>query len=249
MKSCFSWIATLTAILVLTSCSVHKAMQGNEKNSTSDRGQVTHQPNDQHRKMRYLALGDSYTIGEKVNEEKRWPVQLIQRLKQGGYDFQSPKIIARTGWRTDELLAAMDEELGSERYDLVSILIGVNNQYQGKSLSTFKKEFKIILEQAISVCNVGKKRVFVVGIPDYGVTPFGKESGKPNISKEISAYNEVCKTVAKNYEIPFYPITKISLRVENDPGLAASDGLHPSGKMYRLWVDKIAAKVEHQLKE
>lgn len=236
MKLIYRGVVMITVGIVLTAC---VAQQHSQKEHTKDKK----------KQMTYLALGDSYTIGEKVATGKRWPVQLIEKLDQAGFAFQNPEIIARTGWRTDELLAAMDKNLEDEKYDLVSVLIGVNNQYQGKPIATFKREFETILKRAIAHCKNGKKRVFVVGIPDYGVTPFGKKSGKSNIGKEIGSYNAICKHIAAEYEIPFYSITDISLHAKNEPDLIAPDGLHPSGEMYRRWVEKIAPKVVVQLRD
>lgn len=192
----------------------------------------------------YLALGDSYTIGESVIESERWPVQLMLQLQEDGMHIRHPKIIAKTGWRTDELLQAMQEQLDDKKYDLVSVLIGVNNQYQGGELSVYKKELKKILKQAITQGKQGRRSVFVLSIPDYGVTPFGKESDKKNISKEVEAYNKVARGIAKEMDIPFYDITSISKKAAQDLSLLAKDELHPSGKMYALWVEKIYTKIQ-----
>src|SRR5688572_9071044 len=128
----------------------------------------------QGQKLTYLALGDSYTIGESVAEQERWPVQLIARLKAKGKTYDTPKIIATTGWRTDDLSNAIWKEELKPGYDLVSLLIGVNNQYQGKSVEAYKPEFDELLRTAISLAGGDRRRVFVVSIPDYGYTPFGK---------------------------------------------------------------------------
>lgn len=197
----------------------------------------------------YLALGDSYSIGEKVPAQKAWPNQLIAELNQNGRKVSVPKIIAITGWTTGDLLAAMEKELGpDEKYDLVSVLIGVNNQYQKKSIADYEKDLRIIFQKAINHCSQGKNGVFVLSIPDYAVTPFGKEKDKTwDISGEIEQYNSVCKKVAEEFGFPFYDITPISLKAETDPDLLAEDGLHPSGKMYKLWVEEIVDEVERKL--
>lgn len=220
---------------------------GSQKNITTNHSAT--QVAENATKMTYLALGDSYTIGERVKEKDRWPVQLTRELNQAGFSFASPKIIAKTGWRSDELLKAMNSQLGDEKYDLVSILIGVNNQYQGENIGTFKSELKTIVEDAIGYSKTGKSHVFMVSIPDYGVTPFGKDSGKKNISREVARYNAICKQMAEDYGIPFYNITDISLKAETNPAMVAEDGLHPSGEMYRQWVEKIVPKVVQQLKK
>lgn len=195
----------------------------------------------------YLALGDSYTIGEGVLESERWPMQLALRLEEDGMPIKQPKIIAKTGWRTDELLQAMQEQASKKKYDIVSVQIGVNNQYQGRDLFVYKKEFKKILEKATLYGKQGRRSVFVLSIPDYGVTPFGKESDKKNISREVKAYNKTARKIAKEMGISFYNITPISKKAAKDLSLVAKDELHPSGKMYTLWVEKIYTKIQQML--
>lgn len=198
----------------------------------------------------YLALGDSYTIGEQVPEEKNWPNQLVDELNRHGHKIVKPKIIAVTGWTTQDLLSAMGKNLEpGEKFDLVSVLIGVNNQYQKKSIADYEKDFRMILQKAISHCSQGKEGVFVLSIPDYGVTPFGKAKDSDwDISGEIEKYNAVCKKVSEEFGLPFYDITPISLKAENNPeSMLAEDKLHPSGKMYTLWMEKIVGEVEAKL--
>lgn len=190
----------------------------------------------------YLALGDSYTIGESVSEEDRWPVQLVQKLRMGGYELAYPKIIAQTGWTTGDLLEAMQQQLGEEKYDLVSISIGVNNQYQGRSIEEYEEDLNEIFRRAIQRSVRGANGVFVVSIPDYGATPFGADNAE-EIGREIAQFNAVLKRVSGEYGIPFYNITPISQLGKDRPELVAEDGLHPSGKMYKLWVDEIYEEV------
>ncbi|HIB36081.1 SGNH/GDSL hydrolase family protein [Mesonia sp.] len=197
----------------------------------------------------YLALGDSYTIGESVSESERWPVQLTQKFRDSGYLMQSPKIIARTGWRTDELLAAMDEQLGEEKYDLVSILIGVNNQYQGRDLEQFQEELELIIQQAIQRSKNGADGVFLVSIPDYSVTPFAQGGNVDEIAHEIMVYNERCMVTSSDYGVDYIYITDISEEAATNPELIAGDGLHPSGEMYRRWVERIFPQVKGYLNE
>jgi len=187
--------------------------------------------------IRFLALGDSYTIGESVAEPQRWPNQLVDYLSRD-YTFQKPKIIAVTGWRTDQLKQAIMEANLSTDYDLVSLLIGVNNQYQGRSITQYEKEFLDLLQMSIRQAHGDKSRVFVISIPDYGFTPFGKEKQK-EISRQIDAFNEVNKSVTLENGVTYVNITDISRRGLKDPQLIAEDGLHPSGKMYSLWVEHI----------
>lgn len=187
----------------------------------------------------YLALGDSYTIGESVAESERWPVQLAAELVSAGVEMSDPKIIAKTGWRTDELMAAIenDQEL-AVKYDLVSLLIGVNNQYQGKSVESFALEFEQLLQTAIKLAGNNNRKVIVLSIPDYGKTPFGA-SKEEKIEKEIDAYNKASKDICKKYKVKYFNITPISRRAKADPELVADDDLHPSGKMYSAWVELI----------
>jgi lysophospholipase L1-like esterase len=188
--------------------------------------------------VKFLALGDSYTIGESVPEKERWPMQLKDSLLMKGVTCDVPKIIATTGWRTDQLKAAIKEAGLSKDYTLVSLLIGVNNQYQGKTPESYKPEFEELLKTAIELAGGNKLQVFVVSIPDYGYTPFGKAK-QAAITKDIDVYNAVNRAVTEKMGITYIPITDISRKGFEQPDLVASDGLHPSGKMYALWVKRI----------
>ncbi len=199
--------------------------------------------------LTYLALGDSYTIGESVEEMGRWPVQLVDSLRKQGFEMEDAKIIARTGWTTGNLLQAMDDQLsGNEQYDLVSVLIGVNNQYQGRSIDDFEEDLNTIFTRAIALSKEGSEDVFVVSIPDYGVTPFGA-SNSEEISRQIVEFNDVLKRVAAAYDLDFYNITPISKRAKDEPDLIADDGLHPSEEMYRLWVQEFFEEIAQKLEE
>lgn len=193
--------------------------------------------------IKYLALGDSYTIGESVAEEYSFPYQLSHSLQAANYAVEKPTIIAQTGWRTDQLLAATKQKELPKEYQMVSILIGVNNQYQSKPLKTFKQELFQIIEEAESLCIHGKKGLFMLSIPDYGVTPFAKNKNPRKISIEIKQYNEMAQSIASDYGIPFYNITGISQKARTDRSLIAEDNLHPSAKMYKLWVSEIKDRI------
>lgn len=198
-------------------------------------------------KYSYLALGDSYTIGESVEEKDRWPVQLTQALRNKGYEMAAPKIIAKTGWTTENLIRGMENELSIQRdFDIVSILIGVNNQYQGKPLTEYEDELRQIFRRAINHSKTLEEGVFAVSIPDYGYTPFGEEH-QEEISAEIERFNEVFKRVAEDFNVDFYNITPISQQAKTNPDLVAADGLHPSGEMYRLWVQEFVNQVAQKL--
>lgn len=188
--------------------------------------------------IKYLALGDSYTIGESVSEKERWPVQLAEALRKKGKQIEGPKIIATTGWRTDNLQNAINIAKLKDEYGLVSLLIGVNNQYQGKPVEQFTKEFEELLNTAIKLAGGKKENVFVVSIPDYGYTPFGKPK-QEKISKELDEYNKLTKEIVERYKMKYFYITDISRKGLEDGELVAEDGLHPSGKQYSQWVELI----------
>ena len=197
----------------------------------------------------YLALGDSYTIGESVKGTERWPVQLTEQLRARGYKMAAPKIIAKTGWTTHELLRGIERELDVQRdFDLVSILIGVNNQYQDRPATEYEEDLRQVFRKAIGHCKTLEKGVFAVSIPDYGYTPFGAEN-QEEISEEIDRFNEIFRRVAEDFNVPFYNITPISREAINNPELIASDNLHPSGLMYKYWVDQFVNQVAEKLPE
>ncbi|CAH1000175.1 hypothetical protein LEM8419_01322 [Neolewinella maritima] len=186
----------------------------------------------------FLALGDSYTIGTSVSESERWPVQLAQLLRsREGIEVDPLTTIARNGWRTDNLSIALDADPPEQTYDLVSLLIGVNDQYQGFSQSGYAARFERLLQRAIGYAGEDSSKVFVVSIPDYAFTPLG--GGSEEISQEIGSFNQAARTVADRYGVPVYDITPISQRGLAEPQLVASDGLHPSGEQYRLWVEEV----------
>jgi lysophospholipase L1-like esterase len=197
----------------------------------------------QTQKLKFLALGDSYTIGESVDESVRWPVQLAKELNATGHPFADPTIIATTGWRTDDLKRSIIKAAPAKDFDLVSLLIGVNNQYQGRSVKEYEPEFEELVRMAIELAGGDKDKVFVVSIPDYGFTPFGKEK-QENISRELDEFNAVNRRISEKYGVQYFYITDISRRGLQQPDLVASDGLHPSGKMYTLWVKQIARQLK-----
>jgi lysophospholipase L1-like esterase len=198
--------------------------------------------------LSYLALGDSYTIGESVAESERWPVQLSKSLAKNGVEVASPQIIAQTGWTTDELKEKIVSENITKTYDLVSLLIGVNNQYRGRSVEQFQTEFIELLETAIKFAGYKSEQVFVVSIPDWGITPFGGKGQNKTISKQIDLFNKVKKEETDKKGILFIDITPISRLAINDISLIAKDGLHPSEKMYRQWVEKILPELLKKIK-
>ncbi|MBO6795293.1 MAG: SGNH/GDSL hydrolase family protein [Balneolaceae bacterium] len=194
-------------------------------------------------KSTFLALGDSYTIGESVPENERWPVQLVNQLNENGYNFADPSIIATTGWTTAELQEGIAEVNPTHDFDLVSILIGVNNQYRGYDFEIYRKELPELLSQAIAFAGDDTSRVFMVSIPNYGVTPFGQSRGEDKIRAELLEYDQFAAALAEQHGIPFFNITPISEKAKTDASYIASDQLHPSGKMYREWVELMLPEV------
>ena len=190
------------------------------------------------RPLAYLALGDSYTIGEGVAAADRWPLQLAARLRDAGIALQDPRIIATTGWTTDELAAAMDAAEPLGQWDFVSLLIGVNNQYRGRSVANYIDEFTGLLQRAIALTGGWAERVLVLSIPDWGVTPFARESGRDlrQIADELDAYNATTHAICAAQGVAFVDITAIS-RAGNGPDMLAADGLHPSAAQYTLWAE------------
>lgn len=192
----------------------------------------------------YLALGDSYTVGEMVATELTFPYLLVKDFNQNGHAFAPPRVVATTGWRTDELLQAIEPL--EEPYDLVSVLIGVNNQYQGKDIGQFRREIQLILEKAISLSKKGATGVFAYSIPDYSVMPIMRGENLDKITSEIKLYNHYFEETCKALGIQFYNITPYSRMAQQDTQLIANDKLHPSGKMYQMWVQKTARSIREQ---
>jgi lysophospholipase L1-like esterase len=183
----------------------------------------------------YLALGDSYTVGESVPAEQRWPVQLAGLLGEAGYDVGEPRSVARTGWTTGELQAAIEKEDLAQTYDLVSLLIGVNNQYRGYSLETYRAEFARLLEQAITFAGGDPLRVLVLSIPDWSVTPYAEGRDRESIAAAIDAFNRANREETEKQGASYIDVTPTSRQAAQDLSLIAPDGLHPSGKMYAEW--------------
>ena len=200
--------------------------------------------------IKYLALGDSYTIGENVCEDCGFPVQLKDSLqKLYPADLISAKIIAQTGWTTANLISAINDENSDYDYDLVTLLIGVNNQYQNKPFELYEKEFPILLNKAIAFARGNKKKVIVISIPDYAFTPFGQRKSNPSdISLQIDRYNAFARKYCKANGVEFTNITDITQQGLNNPNLVTKDGLHPSALAYSMFVERLLPKVKSILK-
>lgn len=186
--------------------------------------------------VRFLALGDSYTIGESVAPADRWPVQLAAMLCERGIDIGEPEIIATTGWTTDELAAAIAERRPRGPFELVSLLIGVNNQYRGRPLEEYREQFRGLLDQAITFAG-SPGRALVLSIPDWGVTPFADGRDRAQIAREIDAFNAVNREEAVRAGARYVDLTPVSKAAATDRRMVAEDGLHPSGRMYRAWAE------------
>ncbi|WP_235296508.1 SGNH/GDSL hydrolase family protein [Portibacter marinus] len=195
--------------------------------------------------LNYLALGDSYTIGESVSETERFPYQLIHSEFSKPHDIGNYKIIARTGWTTRDLLDAMDKEvLEAGQWDFITLLIGVNNQYQGKPFSQYEKEFNELMDRAIALLEGDASRLIVVSIPDYSVTPFAASRDPEKIATELKRYNDYNEKIAKERDAQYVYITDLTQDAKDDLSLLAEDQLHPSGKNYGQWVERMVPKVE-----
>jgi lysophospholipase L1-like esterase len=196
--------------------------------------------------VRMLALGDSYSIGASVETAERWPHQLVAQLNGLGIEAEIPDYIAVTGWTTQDLLQGIRNSLDTEKtYNLVSILIGVNNQYQRFDIETYEPDLKEIIDRALDIVSGDTGRVFMLSIPDYAYTPFGK--GNETITEGINGYNEINYRVAMAYNLTYVNITTISRRGLSEPELVAGDGLHPSGQQYALWVEAVLSYIKQAI--
>jgi len=200
--------------------------------------------NQQNTAKTFLALGDSYTIGQNVPSNDNFPNQTVQLLKSSGYDFKPAEIVATTGWTTDELQNNINNRSFTPSYDIVTLLIGVNNQYRGRPVDTYKPEFENLLKQAIQFAGGKANHVFVLSIPDWGVTPFASGRDRDQIAREIDEYNAANKNISEIYKVNYNDITPWTREAANDLSLVASDGLHPSAKEYKRWSEKLADKIK-----
>lgn len=241
--------ATLICLFVIGFVGI--ACQLSDKNTpmSSPNPANTSQPPSSANSLTYLALGDSYTIGESVPESDRWSKQLADLLTKDGVAIASPDIIARTGWTTAELSQAIVASKNQTEYDLVSLLIGVNNQYRGQSIERFRTEFRELLNTATRFAKNRPQRVFVLSIPDWGVTPFGAGANRERIAQEIDTFNTVAQAECTQAGIMYVDITPISRTALNDASQIASDQLHFSGKMYRQWAEKALPVVRELVKK
>ncbi len=203
------------------------------------------------KKYTYLALGDSYTIGQSVPETENFPNRVVSMMLNDAKPFSASRIIAKTGWTTDELetgivVANTSSPLNSS-YDFVSLLIGVNDQYRGRTVDDYKPQFEALLKKAILYAGNKAGKVLVLSIPDWGVTPFATGRDRAQIAREIDAYNAAAKQITLQYNVHYIDITSWTREAATDNSLVAADGLHPSGKEYKRWAEKIAAFFKSKL--
>lgn len=197
----------------------------------------------------YLALGDSYTIGEQVPMQENFPHQAAALLRRKHVAVADPVIIATTGWTTDEMATSIREHNIQETFSLVTLLIGVNNQYRGRSVENYREEFLQLLHQAIGFAGGKADRVVVLSIPDWGVTPFAEGRDRAKIAEEIDAYNTACREIAREHHCHYIGITESTRENGTDATFLAADGLHPSGKEYAIWAERLASTAEQLLKQ
>ena len=208
------------------------------------------------KKYTYLALGDSYTIGEGVPLDESFPYQLVQMLRRAGLNFTAPEIIAKTGWTTEDLKKGIRKHVFLTSYDFVSILIGVNNQFKGLDINEYALQFEQLLKQAIAFAGGENRHVFVLSVPDWGNTPYAEGKDRATITKEISKYNLLNKNIAEEYKVQYisqqipedlkvqYATVTSPGRIVIDDESLAEDQLHPSGKEYRRWAQLIANEIQ-----
>ena len=190
--------------------------------------------------LSFLALGDSYTIGESVPVYQSFPYQTVQLLRKKGMAVHAAEILAKTGWTTDELMAGIEKTVFEKSYDIVTLLIGVNNQYRGKSADSYAIEFESLLNKAIAFAAGNKKNVYVLSIPDWGATPFAEGRDRKKIAAEIDAFNNTNRKISESKGITYISITEGTREVPSNPLLVAKDGLHPSGVDYARWAEKLS---------
>jgi lysophospholipase L1-like esterase len=196
----------------------------------------------------YLALGDSYTVGESVPLHDNFPNQVIRLLREKDLLFEEPTIIAKTGWTTDELAVGIKNTVPQAAYDIVSLLIGVNNQYRGEKPEEYVWQFEELLQRAIRFAGSHPSHVFVLSIPDWGATPFAEGRDRAGIAREIDLFNRINREISEKYKVNYLNITDGTREAAKDAGLVAADGLHPSAKEYKRWAEKLAALIPQQLK-
>ena len=197
---------------------------------------------------RLLSIGDSYTVGEMVAFYESFPSQTFQLLVKSGHDFEV-EILAKTGWTTDELQQAISKHKFRPGYDFVTLLIGVNNQYRGRTVENYKPEFESLLKQAIKLAGGKPDHVIILSIPDWGATPFAKDRDREQIAKEIDEYNAANKEISSTYGVNYIDITPGTREASSDISLLTTDGLHPSAREYARWAEKVSTIIQSKMKQ
>ena len=186
----------------------------------------------------FIALGDSYTIGEGVNVEDRWPNQFVNLANENGFDFDQPVIIAETGWKTYDLLDSINQTNFSSKYDYISLLIGVNNQFNSRPIHEFEEDLNKLMDEMNRI-KKDDGSIIIISIPDWGYTPFAESVEMSDISEKIDLFNSILIKFAATNDLKYVDVTEISRRAINEPNLITDDNLHPSKKMYLEWANKI----------
>lgn len=197
--------------------------------------------------MRFLALGDSYTIGEGVAEQERWPTQLVALLDRDGIRLTDVQMVAQTAWTADELADAIDEANPRGPFDLVTLMVGVNDQYRSRPVASFAPEFERLLARGIRLAAGRASRVIAISIPDWGATPFAEGRDRDRIGREIQAYNDCAGELAARAKVHWLDVTTASRAMQSDSSLVTADGLHPSGQMYARWAALLAPIIRGEL--
>jgi lysophospholipase L1-like esterase len=206
-----------------------------------------HTPKEKQHMYTYLALGDSYTIGEQVPASENFPHQTVKLLRAMNVNVTDPVIIATTGWTTDELATAIREHNITDTFSIVSLLIGVNNQYRGRSVENYREEYTQLLNQSLHFAGGNARHVFVLSIPDWGVTPFAEGRDRKQIAEDIDAYNAACKEITEAAGCHYIEITESTRAHGLDAAWLAADGLHPSGREYAAWAERLANEIDKDL--
>ena len=238
-------ILFLTIIIIL-SCSNENHLNDKDQNEFISNNQEaiidisdnTNQSLTEFNNLSFLALGDSYTIGESVSQDQRWPNQMVDIALNQDVFFDQPNIIAKTGWRTEQLIDTLNKINFNKKFDYVSLMIGVNNQYSLKPIDIFRSDLIKLLDMSIGY-SIKRDNVVLISIPDWGVTPFAEGYDRNIIKEDIDQFNSVIKDIANTNNILYVDVTEISRRAFIEKDLIANDSLHPSGKMYKEWAEKI----------
>lgn len=245
-------ISLLFSIFACFSCSKEKNIDKPTENAMPAKDTITNQPADTTRASdstgaKYLALGDSYTIGQSVQESERFPAQAVQLLRSQNINIKDPEYIAATGWTTDNLISAINSKNPANDFDIVTLLIGVNDQYQHRDTTGYRERFSELLNKAVVFAGSRKTHVFVLSIPDYSATPFVGQSDKSSVSMQIDQFNAINKEIALQNGITYIDITPSTRQAATDASLIANDGLHPSGKEYAVWAGMLVPLIKKVL--